>query len=112
MKAKPRSYRPWLPVTVRQDNETPLNRLSHVEINKADCAAIQAVATGNANAGQQIRAMAAIMHVCGTDDLEFLPDEHGGERDSHFKSGMRHVGLQLRKLVSFPLNVLTGEQKQ
>jgi|SRR5690242_20236674 len=105
---KARSYRPWLPLSVRPDNDTPLLPL---ELNKADCAAIQAVASGTANDGQQIRAFAAILHVCGTDDLEFLPDEHGGERESHFKSGMRHVGLQLRKLVSYPLDVLTGERK-
>ncbi|MGN6773241.1 MAG: hypothetical protein ACTHJQ_25855 [Rhizobiaceae bacterium] len=109
---KSRQYRPWLPVGVRQDNETPLNRLNDLEINKADCVALQAMATGTASAEQQKRALAAILHIAGTDDMEFLPDEHGGERDSAFKAGKRHVGLQLRKLVSFPLNVLTGEQKQ
>lgn len=111
MKAKPRPYRPWLPVSVRPDNDTPLNRLNDLEINKADCVALQAVATGTANAEQQKRAISVVLHIAGTDDIEFLPDEHGGERESHFKSGKRHVGLQLRKLVSFPLDVLTGERK-
>ncbi|SCW39117.1 hypothetical protein SAMN02927900_01298 [Rhizobium mongolense subsp. loessense] len=102
-----RKYRPWLPVSVRGDNEQPKNDL---EIRKADCAAIQAVANGVASAEQQTRAIAAIMHICGAHDLEFLPEEHGGERDSVFKSGKRHVGLQLRKLITFPLNLLTGEK--
>lgn len=104
--AEKRPYRPWLPVTVRADNELPSNDL---EIRKSDCVAIQALATGTANEDQQKRAWAAILHITGINDLEFLPVEHGGERDSVFKSGKRHVGLQLRKLVSFPLNFLTGE---
>lgn len=102
-----RTYRPWLPVTVRSDNELPT---SHLEIRKTDLVAIQAVSKGIANEDQQIRAWAAVLHICAINDLEFLPVEHGGERDSTFKSGMRHVGMQLRKLVSFPLNLLTGEQ--
>lgn len=104
--AEKRPYRPWLPVTVRADNNMPAN---HLEIRKSDCVAIQAVATGTANEDQQKRAFAAILHICAINDLEFLPAEHGGERESTFKSGMRHAGMQLRKLVSFPLNLLTGE---
>lgn len=104
-----RKYRPWLPVTVRKDNDTPLGMLTDLEINKADCVALQALRAGNANEGQQKQALAAILHICGTDDMEFLPDEHGGERETHFKSGKRFVGLQLKKLVSFNLNLLTGE---
>jgi hypothetical protein len=100
-------YRPWMPVKVRGDNQAPANDL---EIRKADCIALQALSKGIANEEQQIRAFAAILHVCGVNDLEFLPHEHGGERDSAFKSGKRHVGMQLRKLVSFPLNLLTGEK--
>jgi hypothetical protein len=101
-----RRYRPWLPITVRPDNDPPRTNL---EIRKADCVAIQAVHAGVASPEQQKTALAAIMHICGVNDLEYLPDEHGGERDSAFKSGGRHIGLQLRKLVSFPLNFLTGE---
>ncbi|MDR6818499.1 hypothetical protein J2X76_003676 [Neorhizobium sp. 2083] len=102
-----RKYRPWLPITVRPDNSPPVN---HLEIRKADCVAIQAIATGTASEDQQKRAYAAILHICAINDLEFLPVEHGGERDSTFKSGMRHVGMQIRKLVSFPLDLLTGEK--
>jgi hypothetical protein len=102
---KPR-YRPWLPVTVGPDTDTPA---THLEIRKSDCAALQAVHAGIANEDQQKRAFAAILHICAVNDLEFLPDEHGGERGSTFKGGMRHVGAQLRKLVSHPLSILTGE---
>ncbi|MDM9629536.1 hypothetical protein QTL95_26995 [Rhizobium sp. S152] len=102
-----RAYRPWHPVGVRADNNAPANDL---EIRKADCASLQALAAGVATEEQQKRAFGAILHICGVNDLEFLPDEHGGERDSAFKSGKRHVGLQLRKLVSFPLDFLTGEK--
>ncbi|RVG88675.1 hypothetical protein [Sinorhizobium meliloti] len=107
MADKRRPYRPWLPVTVRDDNEMPAN---HLEIRKTDCVAIQAIAQGVANEDQQKRGFAAILHICAVNDLEFLPVEHGGERESTFKSGMRHTGMQLRKLVSFPLNLLTGEK--
>lgn len=106
MADKRRPYRPWLPVAVNSDNEMPT---SHLEIRKCDCVAIQALAQGIANEDQQKRAWAAILHICAINDLEFLPVEHGGERDSTFKSGMRHVGMQLRKLVSHSISILTGE---
>lgn len=99
-------YRPWLPVTVRRDNNPPLNDL---EIRKCDCVAIQAVANGHASEDQQKTAMAAILHICGINDSEYLPAEHGGERDSAFKSGKRHVALQIRKILSNSISVLTGE---
>ncbi|MGV2099048.1 hypothetical protein [Rhizobium sp. 21-4511-3d] len=101
-----RRYRPWHPVSVRSDNDQPRD---HLEIRKADCVAIQAIASGTASEDQQKRGFAAILHICAISDLEYLPVEFGGERDSAFKGGMRHVGLQLRKLVSHPLNLLTGE---
>jgi hypothetical protein len=100
-------YRPWLPVTVNADNSDPATDLV---IRKVDCVALQAVWAGVANEDQQKRAILTMMHICGVNDLEYLPDEHGGERDSTFKSGKRHVGLQLRKLVSFPISILTGEE--
>ncbi|KRB51791.1 hypothetical protein ASE04_09680 [Rhizobium sp. Root708] len=102
-----RAYRPWYPVKVNADNSQPAHDL---EIRKADCVALQAFAAGIATEDQQKRAFAAIQHICGANDLEYLPAEHGGERDSAFKSGKRHIALQLRKLVSFPLDLLTGEK--
>lgn len=102
-------YRPWRPVTVIENKHRPA---THLQIREADCAALQAVSKGLANEDQQKMAMAAIMHICAINDLEYLPAEHGGERDSSFKSGMRHVGLQLRKLTSHPLSLLVGEDDE
>ena len=107
--ARKLTYRPWLPVSVRPDNQQPKNSL---EIRKADAVAIQAFAKGVANEEQQQRAWAAILHITEFNDLEFLPEEHGGERDSAFKGGKRHIGLQLLKIASNPLNLLTGEKNE
>jgi len=80
------------------------------EISSAQARSIRAVAGGEASGDEQKIAIAAIMHICGVNDLEFLPDEHGGERDSAFKSGKRFVGLQLRKLTNVDLNLIIGEK--
>ena len=100
------TYRPWTPVKVIGDKETPLTDL---EITKAQARSLQLVCEGKAGADEQKMALEAVFRICGVDDLEYLPDEHGGARDSAFKSGKRHVGLQLRKIVRLPLSLLTGE---
>ncbi|WP_040456271.1 hypothetical protein [Hoeflea sp. 108] len=99
-------YRPWHPLTVRPDNEMPRNDL---EIRKADCAALQALAAGIANEDQQKRALGAILHICGLHQPAWMPAEHGGERDSSFAAGKQHVGFQIRKLITHSLSILTGE---
>lgn len=104
MSQKP--YRPWHPVTVRTDNEMPR---SDLEIRKADCAALQALAAGIANEEQQKRALGAVLHICGLHQPSWMPSEHGGERDSSFAAGKQHVGFQIRKLISHSLSILTGE---
>jgi hypothetical protein len=104
--ADKRPYRPWLPVTVRADNNMPLNDL---ELRKSDCVALQAVAAGVANEDQQKRAFAAILHITGISNLAWMPTEHGGDRDTTFAAGKQHVGLQLRKLTTISLSILTGE---
>lgn len=66
----------------------------------ADFYAIQALANGNANDGQQQRAIAFIVNVlCGTYDLSYRPGELAGERDTAFAEGRRFVGLQLVRLM-------------
>ena len=104
MSQKP--YRPWHPVTVRSDNEMPRTDL---EIRKADCAALQALAAGIANEEQQKRALGAVLHICGIHQPAWMPSEHGGERDSCFAAGKQHVGFQIRKLITHSLSILTGE---
>lgn len=57
--------------------------------------AVKALAAGNANEGQQQRALDWIVRtLCGTYDLTYRPDS---ERDSVFAEGKRFVGLQLVK---------------
>lgn len=81
-----------------------------MEITPAQARCLQLVSEGGATGDEQKIAMGAVLHVCGVDDLEYLPEEHGGARDGAFKSGKRHVGLQLRKILTHPLNLLTGEK--
>ena len=104
-----RPYRPWHPIQVRPDNQMPEDNR---EIRKADCVAIQAVAAGKASEEQQKRAWAAILFISGLEDLPWMPEEHGGERETGFASGKQFVGFQLRKLATFPLNFLTGEANE
>lgn len=107
-----RRYRPWHPVKVRMDNAIPLGSLTDLEIRKADCVALQAIYAGVATEEQQKRAFAAFLHICGVGNLAWMPDEHGGERDTTFAAGKQFVGLQLRKLVTHPLDILTGERQE
>lgn len=100
-------YRPWLPVKVLKNNQ---KIRTDCEIREMDVRNLQALAAGEATKEQQQAALVAIYHICGTNDLEFLPEEHGGARDSAFKSGKKHVGMQLLRLISTPLNLQTGDK--
>ena len=90
---------PYLPVKVVDDPVGPN------QISKASLRAIRKVSLGEAEADEQKVAFAAILRICGVDDLEWRPTE----RESSFAGGKRHVGLQLRKLTELDLNLLTGE---
>lgn len=98
------SYRPWGPAKVIAEGKTPRN---DTEISIPQLRCLRLLAEGKAGADEQKIALGAILWLCGVDDLEYLPDEHGGARDSAFKSGKRFVGTQIRKLVHLPLNLLT-----
>lgn len=69
-----------------------------------DVAALQALARGVANEGQQKRALDYIVNVLG------MTYEHtyvaGSERDSCHAQGRRYVGLQIVKLVNMPAHLL------
>ena len=88
-------------------DKTPHN---DTQITQAELRSIRALAAGEASKDEQILAFKAILWICGTDDMEFTPDEHGGERGTAFKGGKRFVGTQLRKLVNLPLELLIGKQ--
>lgn len=67
-----------------------------------DTAALHALEAGNASPGQQQRALAWIINVlCGTYDLSYRPGE-GGDRETAFAEGKRHVGLQIVKQLKIP----------
>lgn len=101
-------YRPWRPVEV---NVSPV--VGPGLLNKADVLAIKMVAQGEASPEQQKRAIEAIIgRVACVDEQSWRADDHGGQRETDFSEGKRFVGLQLRKLISTPLEILTGEDKR
>lgn len=71
----------------------------------ADATAFQALATGNADADQQRRALAWLVACAGTYDMNYRPGP-GGDRDSAFAEGKRHVGLQVVKLTRLNVGAL------
>ena len=69
------------------------------KIESADIFAIQAVARGIANEGQQQRALDYIVRVlCETDRMTFWPGGEDGKRATDFAEGKRWVGVQLRRI--------------
>lgn len=99
-------WRPWKPVDV-----TVSPTVGAGIVNKADAVAIRATAAGEATPEQQKRAIECIIaRIACADDLSFRADDHGGLRETDFAEGKRFVGLQVRKLITTPLHILTGEK--
>jgi hypothetical protein len=69
----------------------------------ADAYALQALAKGIANEGQQKRAIDWIIRSAGTYDATFYVGQHDA---SDFAQGSRHVGLQIVKLLNLPATVI------
>ena len=68
-------------------------------IADADIFALQAVASGEANAAQQQRAWDCVVRIlCETDRMTFWPGAEDGRRATDFAEGKRWVGLQLRRI--------------
>ena len=75
----------------------------------ADVQAIQALAAGNANEGQQKRALTWIIEQASFSyQPSYWPGEDG-RRNTDFAEGRRYVGLQLIKLLH--LNISTLRQQ-
>lgn len=107
MASKLAPWRPWRPIEV---NDTTI--VGPGQLNRADVYAIKQLAAGEATPEQQKRALEAIIgRVACADELSFRADDHGGTRESDFSEGKRFVGLQLRKLINVPLDILTGERR-
>lgn len=69
----------------------------------ADMEALKALSRGQADAAMQGRALKWIIEtVCETYGLSFRSDGEGGDRETAFAEGKRHVGLQLVKLINMP----------
>ncbi len=63
------------------------------DFDAQDAAAVMALAAGQADAGQQKRALDWIIHfAAATYDMSFRPDSLGGERATAFAEGRRFVG--------------------
>jgi len=82
----------------------PLQTWAPADWSNADVAALQALARGVANEGQQKRALDYIVNTLGlTYEHTYSPTS---ERDSCHAQGRRYVGLQIVKLVNMPAHLL------
>jgi hypothetical protein len=69
------------------------------QYDEATIGAIKALAAGNANEGQQKRALDWIIYtLCGTYDQPYRPGE-GGDRDTVFACAKQFVGQQIVKMT-------------
>lgn len=68
--------------------------------------ALKALAAGNANEGQQRRALDwIIQQAAKTYDVSFSPVS---DRETSFAEGRRFVGLQVVKLLNLPADMIKG----
>jgi hypothetical protein len=75
-------------------------------------AAVKALAEGKARDDQQKIVLNYIIdNLAGTYDLSYRPDVDGGARDTAFAEGRRFVGLELRRIISTPHEILTKRTK-
>jgi len=85
---------PWSPVVGLED---------------ADIYALQALAAGNANSGQQVRALDLIRYsICETERLSFMPGAEDGRRATDFAEGKRFVAIQIRRLLRMKPNTVSS----
>lgn len=108
MKGKLEPFRPWRPVVFAEGpNPAPGT------VNKADIVALKAAWQGEATPDQQRRALETILYrVAEVNEPTFRADDHGGSRETDFACGKQHVGMQIRKLIEVPMNLLTGEKER
>lgn len=100
---------PWKPAVV--GGEAYKVRTAGL-LSKADVRAIKNCWNGVANEHEQRVALEAIIYsLARTSDLTYYPDSMGGERDSSFASGMRHVGMQTLKIAELGNVYLTDSKK-
>ena len=82
-------------------------------IDDADIFAIQALARGIANEGQQRRAYEFIVDgLCETDRISFTPGGDHGARVTAFAEGKRWIGLQLRRIRRMVPDLVTENRPE
>ncbi len=87
------SATPWLPVSP----------------SKADAAAIQAVARGDATGDQQQRALSYIVEILADRNGMSFRSGPDGARETDFAEGRRFVGNQIVRLTKLPLSKIKEE---
>lgn len=101
---------PYVPPTVV---EQPPPLWTPGIISHRDIRALSNCWNGEASPDEQRRALEATIYVLArTEDLGYFPDNLGGERDSAFLQGMRHVGMQLRKFASLGPTYLAKKESE
>jgi hypothetical protein len=91
------SSRPWFPP----------------QCEKADIAAVKALASGSANPEQQVRAIKWIVEeACMYYNLSFCPGGEDGRRDSDFAEGRRFVGAEIVKMTKLDLTKLKSNSNE
>ena len=104
----PHASAPYMPpqVTVKPPALRTPGLISHRDIR-----AISNCWKGEATAEEQRLALETVVYTLArADDLGYFPDNRGGERDSSFLQGMRHVGMQLRKFAMLGTAYLTADE--
>jgi hypothetical protein len=83
------------------------------QCEKADIAAIKALAAGSASSEQQVRAIKWIVEeVCMYYNLSFSPGGEDGRRDTDFAEGRRFVGAEIVKMTKLDLTKLKSNSKE
>lgn len=100
---------PWKPVVVAE--EVVQYRTAGL-VSKQDVRAIKNCWAGKATEYEQRIALEALIYsIARASDTTYYPDSMGGERDSAFAQGMRHVGMQVLKLADLG-NIYLEDNKQ
>lgn len=80
------------------------------DYTESQVVAMQALARGEANDGQQKMALDWIINeCCRTYDMSYRPDNI---RDTDFAEGMRHVGNSIIKMVKIKVGALQKKERQ
>lgn len=69
----------------------------------SDIYALQALFSGTADPAQQRRALDWVINTAAeTYELSFRSNDAGGDRETAFAEGKRHVGMQIVKMINMP----------